>query len=95
MAAPIHVIDYLGAIKIESGVEYTSASILVLFPTATVMKLKPLVPADIKKVGVRVGINGGIMFPIIFEDEGYITTGRTFIFDTDCIMAVGIYRVIT
>lgn len=88
MAQPSYAIEYLGAVEVSRGVAVTTASLLVLFPTATVVKLKC-------KSGANVSINGGVQFPIDYNDESYLTTGKTFLFDTDCVIVVGIYRAIT
>ena len=80
-------IEYLGAVKCLAGTQYTSASILTAFPTATVLKMK----TD----DVQAGINGGVMFHINYDDESFLTTGKTYIFDKDCVIAVGIYKAIT
>jgi len=84
--AQAYAIEYLGAIKAVAGTQYTSASILATFPTATVIKMKT--------ESVMAGIGGGVMFPITFDDERYLVTGKTYIFDKDCIIAVGIYKAV-
>jgi hypothetical protein len=86
MAQPHHAIEYLGAIQVVAGTQYTSASVISAFPLATVMKMK----TD----DVMVGINGGVMFHITYNDESYITTGKTYIFDKKCVIAVGIYKAV-
>lgn len=86
MAQPQYSIDYLGAMKVEKGVAYTSASILAAFPTATVLR--------IKTDEVSVSINGGIQFITKIDDESYLTTGKSYMFDKDCVVAVGIYKAI-
>lgn len=84
--AQLHAIDYLGAMAVNKGQQYTSASIITAYPTATVLKMK----TD----KVSVSINGGVQFLTSFDDESYLTTGKTYIFDKDCIVAIGIYKVI-
>lgn len=84
--AQLHAIDYLGAIKADKGTQYTSASILTAYPTATVIKMK----TD----GVSASIDGGVQFLTSFDDESYLTTGKTYMFDKDCVIAIGIYKVI-
>ena len=84
--AQLHAIDYLGAMPVNKGQQYTSASIITAYPTATVLK--------IKTDGVSVSINGGVQFLTSFDDESYLSTGKTYIFDKDCIVAIGIYKVI-
>lgn len=84
--AQFHAIDYLGAMAVNKGQQYTSASIITAYPTATVLKMKTN--------GVSVSINGGVQFLTSFDDESYIATGKTYIFDKDCIVAIGIYKAI-
>lgn len=81
-----HAIDYLGALAVNKGQQYTSASITSAYPTATVLK--------IKTDKVSVSINGGVQFLTSFDDESFLSTGKTYIFDKDCIVAVGIYKAV-
>ena len=85
MAQP-HAIDYLGALAVNKGQQYTSASIISTYPTATVLK--------IKTDKVSVSINGGVQFLTSFDDESFLSTGKTYIFDKDCIVAIGMYKAI-
>lgn len=84
--AQLHAIDYLGALAVSKGQQYTSASIVSAYPTATVLK--------IKTDKVSVSINGGVQFLTSFDDESYLSAGKTYIFDKDCIVAIGIYKAI-
>lgn len=84
--AQFHAIEYLGALAVNKGQQYTSASIITAYPTATVLK--------IKTDKVSVSINGGVQFLTSFDDESYLTTGKTYIFDKDCIVAIGIYKAV-
>lgn len=84
--AQLHAIDYLGALAVNKGQQYTSASIISAYPTATVLK--------IKTDKVSVSINGGVQFLTSFDDESFLTTGKTYIFDKDCIVAIGIYKAV-
>lgn len=84
MAKTIYAIEYLGAISIKSGTMYTTASILAKYPTATVLKLKT-------ESGVKVSVNGTDMFTIVFDDETYLVTGHSYVFEKDCIVAIGRY----
>ncbi len=95
MAQPSYAIEYLAAFEVDAGVQYTSASILALYPTATVIKLKPISIDEYKNKGVKVGINGGVMFPVIYDDESYLASGKTYIFEKSCIAAIGKYKAIT
>jgi len=83
----MYPIKYLGAVQAKQNVPITSASILADFPTATVIKMKT--------EGVRVQVDGTAMFDIEFNDEHYLETGQTFMFNKDCIVALGIYKVVT
>lgn len=87
MAQPAYAIEYLGAISAKSGKVYTSASVITAYPTATCMKMK----TD----GVSVSVNGSDAFLTNFDDESFITSGHTYIFTKDCVIAVGKYRAVT
>lgn len=86
MAQPSYAIEYLGSVKALSGTTVTSASVLALFPTATVLKMKT--------PDVKVSINGGEQFDVDYNDESFLTTGKSYMFNKDCIIAVGIYKAI-
>lgn len=96
MAQPAYAIEYLGAVQVLAGTQYTSASILTTYPTATVLKMdsKKIESGKYVDYPVRCSINGGIMFNIQDGDESYLTTGKTFIFDTNCTIIVGIYKAV-
>ena len=83
MAKTTYAIEYLGALTIKQGQMYTSASVLAKYSTANVIKLKTS--------GVNVSVNNSDMFPLDFNDETYLVTGHTYIFDRDCTIAVGRY----
>ena len=87
MSKPAIAIEYLGAIIAEPRKQYTSASILTKYSTANVMK--------IKTSGIKAGVDGSDMFPVSYDDESYITTGRTFMFSDACTIAIGRYVAIT
>ena len=87
MAQPMYVVEYLGAFEIKAGTSYTSASILATFPTANAIQMR----TD----GVKVSINGGVKFSTTFGESSFLSTGKTYMFDKDCIAVVGIYRAIT
>lgn len=84
MANTLYAIEYLGAITATQGKMYNSSDIKTAFPTATVLKMKT-------KEGGSVSVNGSDMFPIDYNDENYLATGHTYIFERDCIIAVGRY----
>ena len=87
MSKPAIVIEYLGAIVAEPRKQYTSASVLSKYPNATVMKMKT--------EGIKSGVDGSDMFPVSYDDESFIATGRTFIFSDACTIAIGRYVAIT
>ena len=87
MSKPAIAIEYLGAIVAEPRKQYLSADVKTKYPTATVMKMK----TD----GIKVTVDGSDMFPVSYDDESYITTGRTFIFSDACTIAIGRYVNIT
>jgi hypothetical protein len=79
-----HAIEYMGAVALEGNKSYTSTSILTAFPTANVMKMKT--------TGVAVSINGTAMFETSFDDESYISsTSKSYIFNKNCVIAIGKY----
>ena len=83
MAKTMYAIEYLGALTIKQGQMYTSADILAKYTTANVLK--------IKTSGVKVSVNNSDMFPVDVNDETYLVTGHTYIFDRDCTIVVGRY----
>ena len=87
MSKPAIAIEYLGAIIVEPRTQYTSASVIAKYPIATVMKMKTS--------GIKVTVDGSDMFPVSYDDESYITTGRTFMFSDACTIAIGRYVAIT
>ena len=87
MAKTMYAIEYLGALSIKQGQMYTSADILAKYNIANVMKLKT--------IDVSVSVNNSDMFPFDVNDETYLVTGHTYIFDRDCTIAVGRYVAIT
>ena len=48
-----------------------------------------------KTDGIKVTVDGSDMFPVSYDDESYITTGRTFMFSDVCTIAIGRYVAIT
>ena len=83
MSQPMYAVEYLGAIVVEPKKQYTSAEVLAQYPDANMMKMK--------SSGIKAGVNNSNMFPISYDDESYITTGRTFIFSDTCTIAIGRY----
>ena len=87
MAKTMYAIEYLGALTIKQGQMYTSADILAKYKTANVLKMKTS--------GVNVSVDYSDMFPLDVNDEIYLVTGHTYLFDRDCTIAVGKYVAIT
>ena len=87
MAQPLYVVEYLGAVSIQSGQLYASTNVISTYPTANMMKMKT--------EDVKVSVNGSDMFPVTFDDESFITSGHTYIFDKNCTIVIGKYVAIT
>lgn len=84
MAQPHYAIEYYGSITATKGKVISTSTIKDLYPDATVMKMKTK--------NVSVGIAGTPMFLTSFDDESFIpTTNTTYIFDNDCVIAIGKY----
>ena len=83
MAKTMYAIEYLGALSIKQGQMYTSADILAKYKNANVLKMKTS--------GVSISVNYSDMFPLDVNDETYLATGHTYIFDRGCTVAVGRY----
>ena len=87
MAKPHYAIEYLGAVLVQSGKLVTSAQVLTKYPTANMMKMKTK--------DVMVSVNGSDIFPVSYDDESYITSGHTYIFNKDCTIVIGKYVAVT
>lgn len=85
MAQPT-CIEYLGSVYCTGGASVTTASILATYSTATALIMTT--------EGISVSINGSPMFPAKAGEITYMTTGKTYVFDKDCIIAVGIFKAI-
>lgn len=44
-----------------------------------------------KSSGVSVSISGSDMFLTSFDDESFIITGKTYVFDKECTVVIGRY----
>ena len=86
MYQPI-AIEYLGAVEVKRNVEVTSASIIALYPTANVIKMKTK--------NIKATVNHSVLFSIDYNEENYLEIGNTYSFDGDCVFAVGKYVVIS
>lgn len=80
------IIEHLGSIECIAGTAVTTASILAQFPTATAL----IMITD----GVSVSINATPMFLIQKYQETYLVTGKTYVFNKDCQIVVGLYKAV-
>jgi hypothetical protein len=48
-----------------------------------------------KTANVLVSVDGSDAFLTSFDDESYVTTGHTYMFMSDCTIAIGKYRVVS
>lgn len=80
------IIEHLGSLQCNAGASVTTASILAQFPTATAL----IMITD----GVSVSINATPMFLIQKYQETYLVTGKTYVFNKDCQIVVGLYRAV-
>lgn len=87
MAQPIYPVLYLGSVACEGGKAYTSASVLATYATANCLIMKGN--------GVSVSVDASPMFSVSYDDQSYIETGHTYVFNKDCVLAVGRYKVVT
>lgn len=87
MAQPHYAIQYLGAVSIKGGQLYTSTEVINAYNTANMMKMKTK--------DVMVSVNGSDIFPVSYDDESYITSGHTYIFNKDCTIVIGKYVAVT
>jgi len=90
MAQPFYAIQYLGTVVVTKNTPYTTATILASYPGATIAKLKTLKHNDY----VGISINSTPMVQYQDGEEQFIATGFTFEFEKDCIMKIGIYKVV-
>lgn len=87
MSQLMYAVEYLGAIVVEPRKQYLSSDVKTKYPTANMMKMKTS--------GIKITVDGSDMFPVSYDDESYITTGRTFMFSDACTIAIGRYVAIT
>lgn len=78
------IIEHLGSIECIAGQAVTTASILSLFPTATALMMATS--------GVSVSIDATPMFLTQTNQESYLATGKTYVFNKNCLIVVGKYR---
>ena len=87
MAVADYAVEILGAYECKAGVTVNYSSIKALFSTATVTIMKT--------EGVKVSINGSPMFDSTYDCQNYLSGTGTAVFSKDCILAVGLYRIVT
>ena len=87
MAVASYAVEILGAYECKAGVTVNYSAIKALFSTATVTILKTK--------DVKVSINGTPMFDGTFDAQNYLSGIGTAVFSKDCILAVGLYRIVT
>jgi hypothetical protein len=81
MAQTNYIVDYIAGMRAEAGKSYTAASILALYPSATVV--------EVRSKETIVSINGTIAVKFSYGEQTTITTGKTWVFITDCDLAIG------
>lgn len=75
MAQPV-IRKYIGSFEAEQLILYNGNS----FPANTIMQMKTH--------DVNVSVNGGVMFPVTFDDESLIDSTYTYKFDKKCVIAL-------
>lgn len=86
MAQPTYLVKYMAAMQVVKDQAYTSASIIAAYPTANVLIMK--------SVGAKVSISGTDMFDVSYDDVSYIESGQSYIFNMDCVIAIGSYKAV-
>lgn len=83
--AQLNIVEYLGSVEAEANKTINLSDIHSIYPDATALIMKTK--------DVSVSISGSPAFLTSFNDESHITTSasRTYIFDKNCIIAVGKY----
>ena len=83
----MYAMEYIASVSIKAGQLYTTAEVISTHPEANMMKMK--------SHDVKVGINGTDQFPVSYDEETYITAGKSYIFSKDCVVVVGRYVIVT
>jgi len=92
MAQPTSfILNYLGAVTIQAKKTYSSDDILNQFDTANIMVLK----TQNGNTPIKVSINGTDAFCITFDEIAFLEAGKSYIFDTDCTLAIAKYEVVS
>jgi len=87
MAVASYAVEILGAVSCKAGETISYANIVTAFPTATVTIMKTQ--------GAKVSINASPMFDATFDAQNYLSGVGTAVFNIDCILVVGKYRIVT
>lgn len=83
MAVQVEAIEALGGFQCLANTPTTTASIIAVFPTATIVK--------IKTEGSVLSIDGTVKFATTYDAISNLQTGHTYIFDKDTTLMVGKY----
>lgn len=87
MAVASYAVEILGSYECKAGVAIQYSAIKTAFSTATVTIMKTH--------DVSVSINGSPMFEATYDCQNYLSGTGTAVFNKDCILAVGLYRIVT
>ena len=87
MAVADYAVEILGSYECKAGATISYSAIKTAFSTATVTIMKTS--------GVKVSINGSPMFDATYDCQNYLSGTGTAVFSKDCILAVGLYRIVT
>ena len=77
MASKVNLIKYTGAVVAPKGIAINGSS----YDTTTILKMKT--------EGVSVSVNSSPMFKVTYDDESLVDITATYIFDRECVIAVG------
>jgi hypothetical protein len=78
MALKINLIKYTGAVVVPKGVTINGSG----YQSQSILKMK--------SSNVSVSVNGSPMFKVSFDDETLVDTTATYMFDSECTIAVGL-----
>jgi hypothetical protein len=85
MAQPAYLLEHLGAVVAKAGQDYSTDSILDLYPTANAIQLKSPLTS-------MVSVNGSAYFPVTSDELSYLDTGKIYKFTADCILVIATTR---
>ena len=86
MAVSSYAVEILGSYECKAGATISYSDIKTAFPTASVTIMKT--------EGVKVSINGCPMFDA-YDYQNYLSGTGTAVFSKDCILLIGLYRIVT